>query len=195
MLIDIDAVPEGENAVYEIPFLSRIDSWVKFNVDFVPKDKLLKYIVVLYSYDSFLNQRNPIPLSERKQRALEFAGIENSDEVTNGLLLLENDVVLAMIQDFLIAQRHNLWTEIVTTEQQYEEAVRLRLQPIKSNAKDTEQLTAANKKKTLRIDCKEMQGDIENFYRKFYQGHDDVQEEVRKRSTSLESIARNAKDV
>lgn len=195
MFIDIDAISLDGNAEYEIDFLGRIESWVKFHTGFVEKQKLLRYIVVLYSHDSFLNMRNPIPLADRKQRALDFAEIEESDEVTNGLLLLEDDIVLKMIQDFLIAQRNHLWTEIVTTEQQYEEAVRLRLQPIKNNGKDKEQLEAANKKRALRIDCKEMTGDLDTFYRKFYAGHDDVRDRVRKRATSLESLAKSTKNV
>lgn len=195
MIIDVDSIPEGENAVYEIEFLSNINSWVNVETDLIPKDKLVRYLVVLYSYDSFLNQRNPLPLSERKQRALSFAGIEPSNDVTDQLLLLENDGVLLMVQDFLVAQNHNLWTEIATTEQQYEEAIRLRLQPIKTGATDKVQLDAATKKKALRLDCKEMQGDIDVFYKKFYKGHDDVKDKVRRRASSLELLSKSAKHV
>jgi hypothetical protein len=191
MLVDIDSVPKDKNAVEEIEFLSRINSWKDFKIGVVPRWNLHRYLVILYSADSYLNKKNPIPLPERKQKALIFAEIENSDDVTNELLLLENDLALKMIIDFLIAQKNSLWTEIVTTEQQYEEAVKLRMQPIDNKAKDSEQLAAANKKRALRIDCKEMQGDIDSFYRKFFEDHDDVKQAIRERATTLEMLAKN----
>lgn len=193
MMIDIDSLPDHVDAALEIDFLRRLDSWAKFEVGLIPKRSLLKYIVVLYSYDSFLNLRNPIPLAERKQRALSFAEITPSNDVTNELLLLENDLILKMVQDFLIAQRNNLWTEIVTTEQQYEEAVRLRLQPIKRKENDKNQLGAAALKKALRIDCKEMQVDLDRFYSQFYLDHDDLRDKVRERATTLEQLAKSTK--
>lgn len=195
MQIDIDSLPEGVDAALEIEFLRRLDSWRNFQIGLIDKHKLMRYIVILYSYDSFLNLRNPLPLSQRKQRALSFAGIEPSDDITNELLLLENDLILKMIQDFLIAQRNNLWTEIVTTEQQYEEAVRLRLQPIKKSDKDKDQLTAADLKKKLRIDCKEMQVDLDRFYKQFFLDHDDVKNKVREKATTLEAMAKSVAHV
>lgn len=195
MQIDIDSLPEGSNPALEIDFLHRLDSWRNFEVGLIDKESLMRYIVILYSYDSYLNLRNPIPLSERKQRALSFANIKPCDDVTNELLLLENDLILKMIQDFLIAQRNNLWTEIATTEQQYEEAIRLRLQPIKRSEKDKDALTAADLKKKLRLDCKEMQVDLDRFYKQFYLDHDDLQGKVRERATSLEMLAKSVANV
>lgn len=195
MQIDIDSLPEGSNPALEIDFLHRLDSWRNFEVGLIKKENLMRYIVILYSYDSFLNLRNPMPLAERKNRALSFANITPSDDVTNELLLLENDLILKMIQDFLIAQRNNLWTEIVTTEQQYEEAVRLRLQPISRGDKDKDQLTAADLKKKLRLDCKEMQVDLDRFYKQFYLDHDDLKGKIRERVTSLEMLAKSVANV
>lgn len=192
MLVDIDAIPEGENAAMEIDFLRRIDSWSMCDVDFVERPKLFRYMVALYSHDSFLNKRNQISLNDRKLQALHFAGIEMSGDIESNLLNLENDIVLLMVQDFLIAQNNNLWTEIVTTEQQYEEAVRLRLQPIDKKAKDKDQLDAAAKKKALRNDCKEMVAEIDRLYGKFYADHDDARDRVRVRATSLEQLAKSA---
>ena len=195
MQIDIDSLPEHVDAALEIEFLSRLDSWRNFEIGLIPKHNLMRYIIVLYSYDSFLNLRNPIPLSERKQRALSFADIKQTDDVVNELLLLENDLILKMIQDFLIAQNNNLWTEIVTTEQQYEEAVRLRLQPIKRGEKDKDALAAADLKKKLRIDCKEMQTDLARFYSQFYLDHDDLKGKVKERATTLEMLAKSTANV
>lgn len=195
MFVDVDSIPEGDNPVFEIEFLSEIHSWNTCNIDIVSKDKLVRYLVILYSYDSFLNKKNPTPLGERKKKALAFAGIENSEIITANLLDLENDVVLLMVQDFLIAQRNNIWTEIATTEQQYEEAIRLRLQPIKRDAVDSSQLSAASKKKALRIDCKEMIGELDILYRKFYLDHNDVKDKVRRKATSLEMLSKSAKHV
>lgn len=188
MLIDIDSIDENLDAALEIPFLRQIDSWAKFTIGLIPKPKLLQYLVVLYSHDSFLNTRNPIPLADRKQRALKFAGIKNTNDVTNELLLLENELILKMILDFLIAQKNNLWTEIITTEEQYEEAIKLRLKPIKAD-KGKDELGAAALKKNLRIDCKEMQGDLDAFYRKFFQDHTDVRDQIRVKATTLEMLS------
>lgn len=195
MQVDIDSVPKELDACLEIEFLNRLDSWRNFEIGLIEKPKLVRYIVALYSYDSFLNHRTPIPLQERKQRALSFAEIQPSNDVTNELLLLENDLILKMIQDYLIAQRNNIWTEIVTTEQQYEEAVRLRLQPIKRADKDKDQLAAAELKKKLRLDCKEMQVDLERFYNQFYLDHEDLKNKVRDKATTLEMLAKSTANV
>lgn len=192
MEIDIDAIPKGVDASVEIEFLRRIESWRNTTVGCVKKWNLLRYLVILYSYDSYLNSKNPIPLEERKQRALAFAEIDVNEDITDELVDLRNDLILKMVQDFLIAQRNHLWTEIVTTEQQYEEAVRLRLQPL-TTEKDKDTLAAAKLKKDLRLDCKEMQTDLETFYRKFYQDHGDVKEAVRQRATTLEMLSKSTK--
>lgn len=195
MSVDIDAVPEGKDPIVEIPLLNRIPSWREIIVDGIDKTKLARYIVMLYSFDSILNQRNPIPLEQRKVRALHFAGLKQTDQVKRELMGLENDGILRMIQDFLIAQDNYLWMEIVATEQQYQEAFVLRMQPIDKNAKDKDILDASAKKRLLSQHCKEMTNDLKANYKKFYAGHEDLREQVRVRASSLEGLAKSALDV
>ncbi len=184
MKVDIDSIPEGMDASKEIDFLRNIKSWRKIDIEVVPKWNLHRYLVILYMHDSFLNKKNPLPLTERKHAALEFGKIKISKDVTNELLLLGNDLILLMVRDLLIAQNNWLWTEIVTLEHQYEEAVRLRLRP---NTKGEQGQSTL--KRSLTSDCKGWQTDLAMNYKRFYFGHNDAQDKMRKKATTLESLA------
>lgn len=194
MRIDVDGVT-GANIVDEIEFLRNIPSFSDdLYTGYIDKNQLVRYIVILYSDDSFLNKKIPIPLQERKEQLCKLLHIDINDEVRDFLFNLNDVVTLKMVQDFLIAQNHTLWTEISTTEQQYAEAIKLRLKPVE-DGKDKDNLAAAELKKKLREECKVMVNDLEGYYRKLYQNHDDVRNQIRVKASSLESLAKSAKDV
>ncbi len=150
----------------------------------VPAWNLHRYLVILYMHDSFLNKKNPLPLMDRKYAALEFARLKVNKDITKELFLLENDLILLMVRDLLIAQNNWLWTEIITLEHQYEEAIRLRLKLNKDGSKAQADLT-----RLLTTDCKQWQVDLAMNYKRFYFGHTDAQDKIRQKATTLESLA------
>ena len=184
MKVDIDSIPEGMDASKEIGFLRNIRSWRNIEIEDVPAWNLHRYLVILYMHDSFLNKKNPLPLMDRKYAALEFARLKVNKDITKELFLLENDLILLMVRDLLIAQNNWLWSEIVTLEHQYEEAVRLRL---KSNEDGSQ--AQATLKRSLTADCKMWQVDLAMNYKRFYFGHTDAQAKIRQKATTLESLA------
>ena len=184
MKVDIDAIPEDKDATKEIEFLKNLKSWRNIEIENIPRWNLHRYMVILYCHDSFLNKRNPLPISERKIAALKFARIKKTAKVEKELLMLDNDLILLMVRDLLIAQNNYLWIEIVSLEKQIEEAVRIRLTP---NLK-AEQVQA-NLVRQLTVDCKTWQGDLNSNYKKFYRDHADVNGKIRARATTLELIA------
>lgn len=184
MKVDIDAIPEGQDASKKIEFLRNIKSWKNIKIEVVPKWNLHRYLVILYMHDSFLNVRNPLPLEERKIAALRFAHLKKTKEIEKELLFLDNDLILLMVKDLLIAQNNSLWIEIVSLESQIEEAICLRLAP-NLNGEQSQ----ATLKRQLTLDCKIWQGDLSSSYLKFYRDHDDIKGKLRARATTLEIIA------
>jgi hypothetical protein len=96
-----------------------------------------------------------------------------------------------MIFDYLKHQNNHVWTEICTTEQELDEYTRLRLNPV-ADEKDKDTLTAAEKKDKLRNFCKAMIKDLEEYYNKFFQDHEDVKQKVKseKKFYKIEDYAR-----
>lgn len=192
MKLDVLAFDEDLDVISAIPELKRIKSWIEYTGEPLSRNQIAKYIVILYSDDSILNLRNPLPLDDRKDQALALAEIEKDAIVEKELLFLNNPVYLRMIHDFLIYQDEMLWMELVTTEEQYNEAIRLRLSPAGTGKTA---LTVSELKKKLREECKIMVQDIKTYYRKFYADHEDVKQKVKELPTSFETTARGAKDV
>jgi len=145
----------------------------------------LRYIVILYSHDSFLNIKNPLPLEDRKIQALSFAKLDRTPEIEDELLDLNNDLILRMILDFLMAQKNPIWTDIITKEHELEEAIKLRLTPVDPSSPGS----LTNLKRQLRIDCKILTTEIASQYKRFFMDHEDVKDKVRRRAISLELIA------
>jgi len=192
MKLDVLGFDEDLDVISAIPELKKMKSWVEYPGEPLTRNQIAKYIVILYSDDSILNLRNPLPLDDRKDQALALAGIDKTAIVEKELLFLNNPVYLKMIHDFLINQDDILWMELVTTEEQYNEAIRLRLSPAGTGKMA---LAAADLKKKLREECKVMVNDIKTYYRKFYSDHEDVKEKVKELPSSLETIAQGAKHV
>lgn len=200
MKLDVLAIDEDLDVINSIEVLKAIKSFRKYDEkdeDKMPKiltrNQIAIYTVILYSDDSILNLRNPLPLDQRKEQALTYAGVKKTPEIEKMLMGLGNPEYLKMIHDFLIDQNHIVWTELVTTEQQYEEAVYLRLKP--SGGTDKSALQAVALKKQLREECKVMVNDIKHLYRQFYADHDDVKDKIKELPLSLETVAKGAKDV
>lgn len=201
MRFDVLSVPQGQNVLHNFPDLKRIESFVEYpgsQGGELNQDLTIKYVVLLYSEDSILNKKPAIELSERKLMAAEYAGFERDKrnefnaEVTQKLFNINSRYVLSMIVDYLIFQKKHLWTEIVTLEQEYEEYIRLRMDPV-SAEHDKDTLMAAEKKDKLRAACKGMRKDLDHFYKEFFTDNSDVKDlHNQEDKVTLEKMARKA---
>lgn len=201
MRFDVCAVEDGQDVLHRIPELRRLESFTDYPGTpggELNRDNVIKYVVTLYSEDSFLNVKPVTELGERKLMAADASGFERNKknefgaEIEEKLFKLGSIHVLQMIVDYLIYQKKHLWTEIVTTEQEYEEYIRLRMDPVSSDS-DKDTLMAAEKKGKLRGDCKMMRKDILAYYHEFFTDNTDVKDlhEVKDKAT-LENKARKA---
>lgn len=201
MRFDICSIEDKKNVLYNFPELKEIESFRDYPGAAggeLNQDMVVKYVVILYSEDSFLNTRPAKELGDRKLMAAEAAGFprnkqnEFEEDVTTKLFNLSSFEVLRMAVDYLIFQKKHLWTEIVTTEQEYEEYIRLRLDPV-SSEHDKDTLMAADKKSKLRSDCKMMLKDLKVMYKEMFTDNSDVEElhDIKDKAT-LERRARKA---
>jgi len=156
----------------------------------------LKYIVLLYSEDSILNVRPPMPLEERQIRALHLAKftVRNAspdESVKRYLVDLGDRRLFEFIFEFLTKQKKFTWQEIITLETQILENQMLRLRPVdEESGKD--ELMAFEKKGKMTTMYKEWYSILKEFYDEFYGDNDNVRaihRINRANMASLENIA------
>lgn len=218
MAFDVDSVSDNKDILTEMPKLKEFSSFKGYSGSMgggMNRNRVIKYIVLMYSHDTVLNQRPPLELNDRKLRAAEIAGFEREKSgkfrkiIVDQLFHLitpkkdddESDVkkikyshsILDMVFEYLKAQKSHIWTEICTQEQELDEYIRLRLQPV-SDDKDKDTLIALEKKDKLRASCKAMLKDLANYYKDFFADHDDVAESVKeeKKYYTMETLAKDA---
>ena len=148
-------------------------------------DKVLRYIVFLYSKDSGLTQEFQSNLQERKEAAAIDAGYQKVDgkfpkEILE-VMEMKNYDAHGAIMDFLKGQKHHVWTEIIVCEQELFEFQALRFASIgdkKSKTttaeEDKEILAAAEKKEKLMKACNERIKQLEILYEQFYGDHKEL---------------------
>ncbi len=148
-------------------------------------DKVLRYIVFLYSKDSGLTQEFQSNLQERKEAAAIDAGYQKVDgkfpKEIQEVMDIRNHDAFEAIMDFLKSQKHHIWTEIVVTEQELFEFQSIRLAPIGEKKtktttaeEDNEILAAADKKGKLMKACNERIKQLEILYEQFYGDHKEL---------------------
>ncbi len=142
--------------------------------------RAINYMVWLYSNDTILNTKPVEPLVDRKYKALDLAGFkmdakinDYDDRIKSELYNLLDEQFVDMVLKYLIFQKNELWTEIVVSSEQHHEVTRLRLQPV--TGKDSKQvMEAADTKKKLRIESKELLMDIKQYWDEFWEDHTDL---------------------
>ena len=162
------------------------------------KSKVIKYIVLLYSFDSILNKRPVIELNERKMKAADMVGFTRHkggdfEKRTKELFDLDDSNYIDMVFGFLKYQNETLWKEIVATEGMVDQYIKGMMQVVDMDD-DKKALEALNVKSKLRQEVRNMNQDLKDMYRQFYKDHSDVQEKVvtKKKSDSIESRVINA---
>lgn len=178
----IDVIPyigESLPITKYLPELAQYKSFVGYEerpIDGLPADKVIAYIVILYSSDSLLNGHPMPPLNERMERAAELCGFKKTkkgfaEQVTKMLFPLNdgNDQLLDMVFEFLIRQNNLEWEEIVAIE-------RLRYNYLRSMV-DNSGLDDPNKlkhKSTLKHDVMAMSSELKRMYSELFEKNDDL---------------------
>lgn len=141
------------------------------------RNKAIRYMIWLYSVDTMLNTKPVEPLKDRKLKAAHLAGFRIDDETNRfnnkvilDLMDLADQEFQEAVVQYLIHQKNELFSEIITCEEQHHETMRLRFASAES-AKD------AIDKKNLRAESKELVHDIRQGWDEFWEDHDDLREE------------------
>lgn len=169
------------------PELKKIPDILKYNrggtleqKDRIFRYKAIKYIVWLYSVDTILNVKPVEPLVDRKYKAADLAGFllnkktnEFPERVVKELFELRDPVFVMAVLSFLRFQKRELWSEIIVSEEQHYEAMRIRMAPA-SGSSSKSVIEAADLKKKLRIECKELMQDIRSYWDEFWEDNLDL---------------------
>ena len=194
MTIDILSVKDGSDIINSIRGLTRIDEFVKYKGSLnggLDRNKAITYIILLYSKDSILNERIPIPFAERQMKAYDLAGFERhkrtgelDEDIEYRLLMLNDDELFEMVFAYMRFQNSNEWREIVTLEHELEEFHKLRMRPISETAtvkvpgktratqqilvSDKDMMMATEKKDKLWSGCQQRIKGLEALYKSFW---------------------------
>lgn len=195
MLIDVDSY-EGMDIISNVPELYGMPSWRDYNGK-VNKNKLAKYIIYVYSFDSFLNNKKArLPLNDRKLKAFKYCNMLNGagnvdDTIMEWVYWLKEPAVLDMVLDYLRLQRNEHWTQIILLETELDENNRVRLTPLDEVVKEDLKKMLDKVKSIKRNESKAMVSELEDLYKKFYGDFVDVKDANRKRMTTIENIAQD----
>jgi hypothetical protein len=176
MAIDILSAIDGEDLLHKFPQLRRVKAMADYGGSLgggFDRNKIIRYIVILYSADSFMNKKPVVPLQERQYKAADLAGFIRDQEgrfkevVETSIFQLQDPKVFEMIFQYLMFQHNVLWREICTCEHELEEFHRLRMKPVVAD--DDKDIIAANEKKDkLWKGCQDRIKYLESCYSKFY---------------------------
>ena len=193
MSLDVLGAKPGEDLFEYCPKLKDIRCFTDYKKDPDPAidtEKLIAYVVLLYSKDSFLNKRPIENLRDRRTKAATLVGLDYEDErIIQYLFNLDNDKILDLILGYLIYQNNTLWTERTTIEIQMDESQRIRMRPVDSD-KDKDLLEAFNKKASLTLHFATWYKILKEYDAEIFFDHDDVKEKNKRQRTSLEAYAK-----
>lgn len=151
-------------------------------------EKLVNYIIFLYSKDSELIQEFENDLQARKDEAAKDAGYSKvgghwPKELQEVMDIRDADAHEAIMQ-FLRIQRHDVWTDITITEQEYYDYQSMRFAPVlkkkskkNSSAEDEKALIDSTlKKSTLMKACDERRVRLIALRAEFFGDNKDIKE-------------------
>lgn len=146
-------------------------------------ENIVRYIVALYDKNSQLVAEFQHDLMARKEEAAKDAGYKKISgkwgKDIQEIMNIQNPDTTEAIMQYLKIQRHNIWMDIVITEQELYEYQELRFTPIRSKKKadiDEEKLISdiTAKKSTLMKACDERIKKLEGLYEQFFGDNKDL---------------------
>lgn len=154
------------------PDLFRHDEFKKLLLD-KNGQRLVKYLVFLYDYNSDLIFEHQTNLVARKDAAALEAGFaRGSDDkwpkYLQKVMDMGDKLFVACILRYLKLQKNDVWMDIVTTEQELDEFQRMRMTPIK-------ELDDTKQKDVLMKACDVRVKHLKNRYTEFFGLNKDLQ--------------------
>lgn len=202
MVFDVDAIDNSQAILSEYSKLQDVRGFVEYpgtvNGE-LNKDMVIKYVVLLYSTDSILNQRPPLELRQRKLKAADIVGFDRDkkgnfkEEVVEKLFNLKSSYIIEAVFDYLMFQNTHLWTSICSTEQALMESNKIIMTPV-SDEKDKDNVSSMKSKLQLipiNTDTKKL---LDNLYKDFFMDNEDVKQKVKteQKYFRIEDLAKEA---
>lgn len=199
LFLNMEGVTENEDLINKF---SQLKKWPEFyEFEGTPggelnRNKLIRYINILYSPGSRLIKKHKNNLLARKEDAAHFAGFDlkkkdEREKVEMDLFQVKNEKVLKMIMRFIILQKNPLWSSIVTTESAFYEYQEIILDPL-SKEDEKKRTDAAKNKSVLMDECDKMLVRLKGYYQEFFGDDIDLQQAYKDTElmlTSPEEIA------
>ncbi len=188
---EIKSYTEARKYLKEIKGLRDLNEFCTTKL-YIPFVHTIKYILLLYSEDSFLNKKPMRPLEERQLKAAHIAGFEKSDDkyhpqVRHMLFDLTSEQVFEFVFNYLVYQKNYIWSEICALEYQIVENQRLRMVA-------TEEMADMTKKAALTKHNKEFHLALKDYMNEFYGDHDEIRSAFDIHKSGLVTIELYAKE-
>lgn len=185
LFIDVYSVGEKDDLVQKFPLLSRYDEFTSFRGSMdgeLNRNKVIRYINVLYSAKSELVRTYKDDLQIRKEESALHAGFEKKEmtQVENDLYQLKNEKIIKIIMRFLIIQNVRLWTTICSIEQSFYQTSELLMSPLDQDGGDKDKYAAAVKQKPLRAELIDMTEQLDALYDKMFNDNSDLKSQFTK---------------
>lgn len=170
------------------PDMSVLKSWWK--TDRKDKDKVIRYIVLMYDKNSPLTKRFS-NLENRKREAASLAGFNPEDPSLKAYKEFQDQEFADMVVEFLIHQNNYTWTMLVSNEQTFYEFQKTLLQESSMIRNDKDKISAIASKSKLMEESDKIVERINSYYRQIFT-EDKVIETARRVASSPEEIAKLA---
>jgi len=203
LFIDLNNVDEKEDLVNKFPLLKRYEEFSTFEGTpggELNRNKVIRYINLLYSAKSELVKTYKDDLQIRKEEAARIVGFEKKEieKVENDLYQLKNEKIVKMIMRFLVIQNVRLWTTICSIEQSFYQTSELLMSPLNQEGEDKDKYAAAVKQRPLRSEMIDMNEQLDSLYDKMFNDNLDVKKKFDKddemrRHLSPEQVAAKLK--
>ncbi len=180
LFIDHYSAGEKDDLVNTFPLLKRYAEFTDYK-DGLNRNKVIKYINVLYSAKSELVSVYRDDLLIRKEEAAKHAGFEKKEmgTVVECLFKLNDERIVKMIIRFLLIQNSRMWTTICSIEQSFYQTSELLMSPIQEG-EDKDKYGAAVKQKPLRAEMIEMISQLDGLYDKLFNDNSDLKDKYDK---------------
>jgi hypothetical protein len=167
--------------------LKNIDSFQAYEGEMKPnglnRNKLISFIILIYSHDSFLHQNPKYKLESFDRKlwiAADLVGFDKQKkrpgflkQVEERLFACGDEQFLLMILEFLKFQSQPDWTEWCILNHELMENNQIRMAPIKED-KDKDQIAAQEKKAKFREQSESIRESIKNYEIKIFGDRDRI---------------------
>lgn len=168
------------------PNMSSIKTWWDTNRN--DKDKVIRYIVLMYDKNSPLPRRFS-NLDLRKKEASSLAGFNPDDPNLKAYKEFQDQEFTDMVVEFLILQNNYTWTMLVSNEQTFYEFQKTLLQESSMIRNDKDKISAIASKAKLMEESDKIVERINAYYKQVFT-EEKLIESAKRIASSPEEIAK-----